>query len=173
MDTIERLVAMETIRQAVARYARGIDRLDADLMKTAYWPDAIDDHGVYVGDAMAFCDRVIETHARFAVTMHCNMNHTIEVDDDGLVANGEVYNTTFLLRVDDDGGQIVDQWWGRYLDRYEQRDGDWRIAYRVCVHEFTRSSPIDQAMPIPAEKFRQGAADRANHLPLGPGLPAI
>ena len=169
MDTIERLAAMEAIRQVVARYARGVDRLDADLMKSAYWPDAIDDHGVYVGEAMAFCDRVVQTHARFDVTMHCNMNHAIEVADDGLTAMGEVYNTTYLFRTGDDGVPIVDQWWGRYLDRYEQRDGDWKIAYRVCVHEKTRSSTIDQAMPLEAEKFRQGSADRGNRLPLGPG----
>jgi hypothetical protein len=168
MDTISLLSAHEAIRQAAARYARGVDRLDVPLMQSAYWPDAIDDHGVYVGDAMAFCERVVETHARFESTMHCNMNHTIEVDEDGLTARGEIYNMTFLLRRGEDGSQIVDHWMGRYLDRYECRDGDWRIAHRICVHEWTRSSPIDEAMPIAAEKFRQGSADRATGAPLGP-----
>jgi hypothetical protein len=168
VDTISRLAAMEAIRQAVARYARGVDRLDVALMQSAYWPDAIDDHGVYVGDAMAFCERVVATHARYESTMHCNMNHAIEIDDDGRTARGEIYNMTFLLRRDEDGTPIVDHWMGRYLDRYECRDGDWRIAHRVCVHEWTRSSPIDQAMPIAAEKFRQGSADRGNGARLGP-----
>jgi hypothetical protein len=170
MDTIQRLAATEAIRQAVARYARGVDRLDVALMQSAYWPDAIDDHGVYVGDAMAFCERVVDSHARFASTMHCNMNHAIEIDDDGLTAQGEVYNMTFLLRVPDEGPTIVDHWMGRYLDRYECRDGDWRIAYRVCVHEWTRSSPIDEAMPIATELFRPGSADRGTGAPLGPGV---
>ena len=70
----------DAIRQVVARYARGVDRLDADVMKSAYWPEATDDHGVFVGNAMVFCERVVETHKRFAGTMHCNMNHAIEVE---------------------------------------------------------------------------------------------
>ena len=67
----------DAIRQVVARYARGVDSLDADVMKSAYWPEATDDHGVFVGNAMVFCDRVVETHKRFTGTMHCNMNHAI------------------------------------------------------------------------------------------------
>ena len=55
----------DAIRQVAARYARGVDRLDGDLMKSAYWPEATDDHGVFVGNAMAFCDRVIDSHQRF------------------------------------------------------------------------------------------------------------
>lgn len=170
MDTIGRLAAAEAIRQAVARYARGVDRLDAELMKSAYWPDAIDDHGVYVGGAMEFCDHVVESHRRFDGTMHCNMNHAIEIDDDD-TARGEIYNMSFMFRRDDDGGAVVDTWWGRYLDRYERRDpsGDWRIAHRVCVHECTRTDPIERAMPIAAEKFRAGTADRGTGAPLGPG----
>jgi hypothetical protein len=44
----------DAIRQVVARYARGVDRLDAEVMKSAYWPEATDDHGVFVGNATVF-----------------------------------------------------------------------------------------------------------------------
>ena len=160
MDTVERLAAVEAIRQAVARSARGVDRLERGADEERLWPEANDDHGVYVGNAMAFCDRVVETHARFDATMHCNMNHAIELANDGRTAWGEIYNTTLLFRRDDHGTPVVNQWWGRYLDSYEQRDGDWRIIDRVCVHEATRTSPIDQAMPLDAAQVRQGSADR-------------
>jgi len=169
MDTIDRLAAYEAIRQVAARYSRGVDRLDLEIMQSAYWPGATDDHGTYIGEAMAFCEHVVESHRRFDATMHCNMNHAIEVADDGLTATGEIYNTAFLFRKDADGTPLVDQWWGRYLDRYEQRDGEWRIAYRTCVHEATRSTTIDQAMPIAVERFQAGSADRGTHSPLGPG----
>ncbi len=39
----------EAIRQAALRYCRGVDRLDAELMFSAYHDDATDDHGVFVG----------------------------------------------------------------------------------------------------------------------------
>ena len=54
----------------------------------------------------------------------------------------------------------VDTWHGRYLDRYERRDGEWRIAARVCVHEWTRTDRVTSPMPIDASRFRQGGADR-------------
>ena len=36
----------------------------------------------------------------------------------------------------------------------------WAIAHRVCVHEWTRTEPAGEPMPIDAARFRQGAADR-------------
>ena len=161
----------EAIRDAAHRYSRGVDRLDAELMKSAYWPDATDDHGVFVGNAIAFCDRVVSSHGRFTATMHCILNHAIEIDDE-TIAHGEVYNVTYLHRTDDEGQRWLDTWWGRYLDRYECRklDGgreDWRIVDRVCVHEWTRSERVDAAMPIAADQFRQGSGDRGTSTPLG------
>jgi hypothetical protein len=160
MDTVEVLAAHEAIRQTANRYCRGVDRLDANLMKSAYWPDAIDDHGVFVGNAMEFCDRVVATHGRFLATMHCIYNHSIEVDANAGTGLGEIYNVSYMLRDADDGVRYVDTWWGRYVDRYERRDGEWRIIHRVCVHEWTRSDELSASMPIAWERFRQGNEDR-------------
>ena len=154
----------DAIRQVVARYARGVDRLDADVMKSAYWPEATDDHGVFVGNAMVFCERVVATHQRFTGTMHCNMNHAIEVQGDK--ASGEIYNVTYLFREDGDL-HYIDTWFGRYLDQYEKRAGEWRILERICVHENTMSQVVDAHMPIDAAKFRNGSVDRGTNTPLG------
>lgn len=154
----------DAIRQVAARYARGVDRLDSDLMKSAYWPEATDDHGVFVGNAMAFCDRVIDSHQRFTATMHCCMNHAIEVS--GASASGEIYNVTYVFRTDN-GVEFLDTWFGRYLDQYENRNGEWRIIERICVHENTTSQLIDSHMPIDSAKFRHGSIDRGTTTPLG------
>jgi hypothetical protein len=37
--TAQQLSDLEDIRNATLRYSRGVDRLDAELMKSAYWPD--------------------------------------------------------------------------------------------------------------------------------------
>jgi ketosteroid isomerase-like protein len=150
--------AAEAIRQAVLRYCRGVDRLDAELMRSAYHDDATDDHGVFVGSAADLCARVVRSHRRYEATMHCVLNHAIDIADD-THATGEVYNVTYLLRAADDG-RLLDTWWGRYLDRYEYRDGRWAIAHRVCVHEWTRTEPLGTTMPIEAQLFRQGHEDR-------------
>lgn len=163
---VTELSAHDQIRQVAARYARGVDRLDGDLMKSAYWPDATDDHGVFVGNAMDFCDRVVSTHRRFTATMHCVMNHAIEVDEAAGTGHGEIYNVTYVFR-DDAGRELVETWWGRYLDTYERRDGEWRIKARVCVHEQTRAEAVGDHMAIESAKFRQGSDDRGNGTPLG------
>ena len=89
--------AAEAIRQAALRYCRGVDRLDAELMRSAYHDDALDDHGVFVGSAADLCRRVVESHRRYDSTMHCVLNHAIDIVDD-THATGEVYNVTYLLR---------------------------------------------------------------------------
>jgi ketosteroid isomerase-like protein len=154
-----RAQAAEAIRQAALRYCRGVDRLDEELMRSAYHEDATDDHGVFVGPASELCARVVRSHRRYEATMHCVLNHAIDIADDEH-ASGEVYNVTYLLRRERDGSRHLDTWWGRYLDQYERRDGRWAIAHRICVHEWTRSEPMGAAMPIDAERFRQGSADR-------------
>jgi hypothetical protein len=180
--SVEELADREAIREVVNRYVRGVDRLDADCMRSAYWPDAIDDHGVFVGNAWEFVDRVMATHGRWRATLHTTTNHMIELDPGGTTARGECYNVTYLIPEPSEpagseageghdwpGPSSVETWFGRYLDKYEKRDGEWRIIHRVCVHEATASVAVPGPMDIPADKFRQGTFDRpAAGRPIGP-----
>lgn len=154
--TPEQLSDIECIKDAAKRYCRGVDRLDEPLMKSAYWPEATDDHGVFVGNAMAFVEMCMVAHLDWRSTNHCILNHTIELDEDGVHARGESYNVTFLFQKDAD---VLDTWHGRYLDVYEKRGEEWRILERVCVHEGTTTEPVNR-MAIDSDKFRQGAFDR-------------
>lgn len=164
-NTCAELAELAAIRDVVLRYCSGIDRLDAELMRSAYWPDATDDHGTFVGNAWEFVDRCMRTHARWRSTMHCTLNSRIELEPDGGSARGETYNVTYLFP---DDGSGVSQWCGRYLDRFVKRDGEWRIVERVCVHEGTvvlEGAP----MTIPADAFRSGSFDRpSSGRPIGP-----
>jgi hypothetical protein len=168
MDSLARLVALEEIRDVVLRYCRGLDRLDAALLRSAFLPGAVDDHGVFVGDAAEFCERVLESHRRYDATLHCVVNHLVELDgpDD---ARGEAYVLAHVLRRDGDGNQVHDTWWGRYADRYGRHDDRWGIAHRVVVHEWTRREPLGEPMRSDTGLFRQGAEDRGTGAVLGPG----
>ncbi len=160
---LAQLADREAIRELVLRYSRGVDRLDVEEMKLAYWPDATDDHGRFVGNGWEFAERVVSTHDRWAATMHCNYNHSIEFDDDSH-ARGEIYNVTYLLAKGEGPWSV---WLGRYLDRYEKRGQEWRISHRICVHEGTRM--ID-GPPIAGDmtNFRTGQFDRPRgERPLG------
>jgi hypothetical protein len=166
VKTFEELADIEACKEAALRYCRGVDRLDPDEMRSAYWDDATDDHGNFVGNAWTFVDRCMVGHDRWAWTLHTTYNHVVELDDDGVHARGECYNIAHLGRPDDDK---VDMWYGRYLDRYEKREDEWRIIERVCVHEGDRSAPADEPMVMTTEKFRQGSFDRRTPgRPIGP-----
>jgi hypothetical protein len=162
VSTLEHLLAKDAIADAAKRYCRGIDRCDAELVKSAYHPDAYDDHGNFKGNAWEFADYATKAlRARYKGTMHAITNHTIDVDVAAGTGSGETYTMAFHFRTGDDGGpDVVDAWWGRYVDKYECRDGDWRISHRVCVHGWTMQMTVDQAMPIAAEVFTQDSFDR-------------
>jgi ketosteroid isomerase-like protein len=131
------------IHAALLRYTRGVDRHDKALMMSAYHPDAIDEHGVAVGDPDQFSDWAIDWHGEFQFQhQHIINNTTIELEGD--VAHVETYYTFFAENRDGPPSLAF----GRYIDRFERRDGDWRIAYRVCVNQYAGAFT---ALDIPAE----------------------
>lgn len=164
--TAEQLSDLECIRDCAKRYCRGVDRLDVEVLKSAYWADARDNHGAFDGNAHEFAEYCMVGHLKWRWTRHCIFNHSIELAADGVSATGEIYNVSYLYRKDED---VLDTWHGRYLDRYEKRGGEWKIADRVCVHEGTSSTAVSP-MEIDAAAFRQGDFDRglAASRPIGP-----
>ncbi|MGB8366095.1 MAG: nuclear transport factor 2 family protein [Rhizomicrobium sp.] len=137
MDTeLERMVRelhdKQAIRDVVHRYGRGVDRQDMDLLLSCYHPDAIDDHGMFVGPAGEFFDWTDPSHLRFFRThQHIMTNHTCHLE--GNVAHCETYWMFAGMTAD---GDHLATYGGRYIDRMEKREGEWRIAARKCVLEW-------------------------------------
>jgi ketosteroid isomerase-like protein len=124
----------QEIQDCLLRYTRGVDRHDMELMKSAYHPDAWDEHGVAEGDPAAFCNWAIGWHAKFQHRhQHVINNHTVELDGD--TAHGETY---YLFIADNKEGP-PSLAYGRYVDRFEKRNRKWAIAHRVCVNEYAGS----------------------------------
>lgn len=131
-EQVARLQDREDIRDCLARYSRGVDRLDRDLVLSAYHPDALDDHGKFIGSAEEFVDWAFAMHREFHVAhQHALLNQTCELDGD--VAHTETY---FLFASMNRAGQPWSMSGGRYIDRLERRDGRWAIAHRVCVRDW-------------------------------------
>ena len=137
------LLDRQAIWQVLLRYSRGIDRCDRALLASCYYPDAIDDHGVFVGARDAFIDWAIPYHEQsFTAHHHGLSNHSCEIDGD--VAHGETYY--HFLGTTRQGPYSLAM--GRYVDRFERRGGEWRIAARVCVTEMVADLPPSD---IPAQ----------------------
>jgi ketosteroid isomerase-like protein len=128
-DRLQELLDRQAIAEGVQRYARGIDRRDVDLVASCYHPDAIDDHGTFIGTGRELAEWAIGRHEAMISTQNHITTHLVELDGD--TAHGETY---YHVVVRDPSG-IVRYIGGRYIDRFERRDGEWRIAARLCLVE--------------------------------------
>jgi SnoaL-like domain len=149
-DTDARLadmLAKQDIHDALMRYCRGIDRCDAELLESVYHPDAIDDHGTFVGKASEFIPWVIKgLREEYLMTTHAVSNVLIEVEGDTGWAESYVNSWHLCER---DGKLFEWTFSGRYVDRFERRGGQWKIAHRVTVFdsESLRPAPEEQWLP--------------------------
>jgi hypothetical protein len=87
-DALQELLDNQAIREVVMRYRRGVDRCDPDLVASAYFSDAEDDHpggqhftGDTIGPAM-----VESMRAHMQSTNHQITTQTIEVQGDTAAA---------------------------------------------------------------------------------------
>ncbi|MGO2111100.1 MAG: nuclear transport factor 2 family protein [Pseudoclavibacter sp.] len=137
---LSELIAREQIRDCLARYARGLDRKDLELVRSVFHPDATDHHGgsiEYHPAAEALIEDWQGRDALRAFSQHLLFNMTFDVDGD--TAHVETY---YQLLVGIIPGSDTQQpplgiSGGRYVDRFECRDGEWRIARRVVVVEYS------------------------------------
>ncbi|MCB2076198.1 MAG: nuclear transport factor 2 family protein [Novosphingobium sp.] len=146
------------IKKMHIRYCRGIDRMDWDLIRSCYHPDAIDDHGEFVGGIDAFIEYCKAGCPTFLSTTHMTGNQLVEVDGD--TAWGEHYARAFH-RIRDEDGQLKDLVVNtRYVDVYERRDGEWRILRRKVVVDTDRVDPVNERW-VPESQLRS-ARDRTD-----------
>jgi len=137
------LLARQEITDVMFRYARGIDRLDLDLVRDCYHPDAYDDHGAFAGSVDDFLNAAGPFLARWTATQHFMGNMLIELDGDR--ARVETYAVAYHRREDDAGNGKDDVMGIRYVDRFEKRAGAWKIAHRVVSTEWRRVDPVTGA----------------------------
>lgn len=159
---VDELIARAEITDVLYRYCRGIDRRDWDLLRSCYHDDAYDDHGSLVGPIDEFI-RISKPFAdRVAATVHFMGNVLIEVDGD--VARAESYVVAYHAYEHEDGTSRHDNWAIRYLDRFERRDGTWKIAYRVVAHEIREIHQLPEGRGRHSTPGSWGAHDETDPL---------
>lgn len=137
LDLVE---SKQQITEILYLYARGWDRLDEETLRACFWPDSMHEHSAYQGRSMDFISKNFPYIATIASTMHRISNPIVEIDGDR--ATSECCFASHHRREAADGSGEEDYFlWGRYLDRFERRDGEWRIAYRRGLNETERTQP--------------------------------
>ena len=128
----------QSIREVVEKFARGSDRRDRALFVSCYHPDALDDRAMFVGGPEDLFDWADPSHLQYYRThQHIVTNHLCELDGD--IAHAETYWMFAGMTLE---GDKLTQFGGRYLDRFERRGGQWKIAARKTVLEWW-GTPID------------------------------
>jgi len=146
---IVKLWDREMIRDCLYRYCRGIDRTDEAALRSAYWPDGTDDHGAYSGSAEGFVDWAMKALPSIERGIHQLHNILIELRGDEAAV--ESYFTALQRQPGVDGGLIELYMAGRYVDRFEKRRGEWRVADRVVVFDWVEERPAPDKSE--AERF--------------------
>jgi ketosteroid isomerase-like protein len=145
------------ILDCIAAHARGCDRHDVELLSGTYQPDAIDVHGATVNTGADYPFWANETHAATSENhLHNVTTHTCEIDGDG--AHAESYVMVTLLSLDSTTASVM---CGRYVDRLERSDGQWRIAVRRATVElaFTADASLLQSRYFTAQGYERGTRD--------------
>jgi len=129
---LKALVDRQDISDALIRFARGMDRFDRDLFLSAFHEDAVIDAGPYVGGAAGLYDWASGLHeaGQFA-TQHNLLNQTVDLDGDS--AHVETYYL-FAGRNRDESVWVAG---GRYINRFDKRDDQWRIAMHCNAIEWS------------------------------------
>jgi len=158
-EKIETLLAKQEIYELACRYSRGLDRLDADLLLSVFHLDGWCEYGFSncpAREFVTFCIGALQAHE---ANQHMIGNTLIEVEGDE--AFGEVYfNAYHKVRGENGFEDIIIA--GRYLDRYEKRDGHWKMAYRSERVDWSRTEPSrDNYFDLAPDCLRGGRADDA------------
>lgn len=133
----ERLLDRQDILDCVMRISRAIDRFDRDLFLSGYHPDAVIDAGGFVGDPGKVYDGGAQLHEQGQVsTLHHLTNHTCEIAGDA--AHAETY-WQYAGRNRDGTNWVAE---GRYVDRLDRRNGEWKIAFRCTLLEWSGMVPV-------------------------------
>ncbi len=161
------LLDRDEIRQVIMNFARGVDRHDWDLVRSCYHEGARDDHGPFKGDAGEYVEWVAENLPKLAeMTMHLIGNVIVELECE-TVAHSESYVIGFHRYRRGDGTRADWLGGGRYLDRFEKRGGEWKIADRLLVWEWVRDEAVGlefESFDLDAEGFAWGAHGREDPL---------
>jgi len=128
---LREMIDRHEIWQVLQRYGRGLDRFDIALVRSCYFDDAIDDHGRFVGTPDDFIEWANGTSRHFISTQHSVLNHFCELDGDNAYTETYYIFTGAALKPP----HLMST--GRYIDHFQKRNGEWRIANRVTIIDKT------------------------------------
>ena len=155
-DDIRVLLDRQAIADKLAAYCRAVDRLDIPLGHTVFHADGHADYGasLYQGDGRGVIDFICQSHLQVLNCSHQICNSIITLDGDSAGSETYFHSATRLMME----GQVTQiRVWGRYLDTWSKRNGEWAIDRRLTVFDFDELRDITRTM-----RGDEGRKDRSD-----------
>jgi SnoaL-like domain len=157
---IDEIASRLEIEHALTLYCLGVDAGDAEAIKRSFHPDATDEHGPWQGLGWELAARLQHSAEHPEGRGHhevCNV--FIEFDSPDVARVSSYVHAYHPVKDDEDKDRLL-IFAGRYLDRFERRDGDWKIAARKVMSDFHSLTDLDPPMPgFPVGRKGRGVDD--------------
>jgi hypothetical protein len=140
MNDVERLAAIEEIKQVKAKYFRGVDTGDGDLVRSILAADCVLD---YMGgctdpstgiDYLPSTNTVLRGREAWPAGRHGNLGmvsvhqgHTAEIEITSNSTASAIWSMTDRLHFPPGGAYSIMTGYGYYHETYEKADGSWKI----------------------------------------------
>jgi hypothetical protein len=143
LSKLSRFKAEVADRQAITDcmylYSRGIDRADSELLHDVFWEDAQIHGELYSGGVSDFINfSVAGGIENWDRMMHIISNSIIRIDGDRAVSESYFYGYHVGKAGSPSGDLVIS---GRYLDRLERRNDEWRMSEKTILFEWYREYP--------------------------------
>ena len=157
-NKIEQLLITREITDKLNAYAYGCDEPDIDALKNCFHAESRHIRGSFDGYSCDYIDLIIRQRAELAYSSHHVCNIVVKLDGRRAVSSSRFscHQRKGLAK-----GAMDRFVRGRWLDRWENRDGIWRIFDRLGIHDldFTLPAPDDGALPderctVPQGQYR-------------------
>ena len=147
-------LAKQDVHDLIMAQARATDRRDEAFLRSLWHPDAsVDVGGFFTGPADEYCGFVVNATADLKRMYHSVANEWSRVDGDQAVA--ESYVIAFTTQATETAGEedVDELTGGRYLDRFECLDGQWKFAHRSYVMDWTIRQPTTDQSDKPDSMY--------------------
>lgn len=132
---IDVALSKQALHDLSMAYARGVDRVDVELLLSIFHEDSTVISGVFNGNGHDFAREITKfIPANLVRSFHSVANEWFEIDGDRAI--GESYAIATVTAGDTDA--ITG---GRYVDEYARRNGVWKILSRTFVYDWTITVP--------------------------------
>jgi len=137
------LIDKQAITEVILSYSRAVDRGDEALLRACYHDDAVEDHGgSFLGAANDYIAAILPALHGDRLMTHTVTNILIELEGP-TAARSECYYLSFA-RYPAADPPYETLTLARAVDRFEKRDGAWRILRRTLRWEWNREQPIHE-----------------------------